>query len=385
MTGPMPAGTTGSADAGSGGPLLTATISSPADRLDGWIVVDSLVDRVAMGGTRMTHSVTEAEVQALARGMTTKLALVGLPIGGAKAGIRAVDGKRDEVLRGFGRAVAPLLHGGVYLGCDLGTTHADRDVFFAAAGYEVLRDTPASPLPVDWTTFLAGLVDVTGFGASVATLAAIDSRFGGAPCRITVQGFGTVGRAVAKALEARGHRVVAVADIRGTVHAPSGLPVGGLLALTDSAGTVDRSGLPDSVGVSEAPEAWLDVDADVVVLAASSGCLRTDNLHRVRSEIVVEGGNLGCTPEARLALAARGIVVVPDVVASVGAAAAVGCALTGVAPPGLSLEQLTSWLFDWVEARVRRNSRDIIDMQIASSGGGDPVPALLAHRRKAGW
>ncbi|GJF33915.1 glutamate dehydrogenase [Kitasatospora sp. NE20-6] len=362
-------------------PLLATTVSSPADALTGWVVVDSLVDGIAMGGTRMTGSVTEAEVARLARAMSVKLALAGLPVGGAKAGIRAVPGRREPVLQAFGRSAGPLLHGGVYLGCDLGTTHADRDLFFAAARYDVERDTRTPRLPADWTTLCARFVDITGFGVAVAARTAATARLGGAPCRVAVQGFGTVGRAVAGALADRGHRVVAVADAHGTLHDPRGLPVARLAAATDSAGSIGRAGLPDGTTTADGPEAWLDTDADVLVLAATGDALRTDNVQRVRASVVVEGGNLCCTPEAAAALSARGIALVPDVVANVGAAAAVGSLLTGAAPAGLTADGLVQWLFDRVEALVHRNTLDVLE--IGTDGAADPVPALLAHRRKA--
>ncbi|KAF4409550.1 MULTISPECIES: Glu/Leu/Phe/Val dehydrogenase [Streptomyces] len=362
-------------------PLLATVVTSPPDGLHSWVVVDSLADGMAMGGTRMTESVTEDEVKNLARAMTTKLALAGLPIGGAKAGIRAVPGRRDETLRAFGRSVAPLLHGGVYLGCDLGTTHADRDVFFAEAGYDVLRDTRIPRLPTDWADFWKPLVDITGYGVSVGTLAAVDSRSDTGSCRVAVQGFGTVGRAVAKTLENHGHRIVAVADVEGTVHDPRGLPVADLLAATNSAGTIDRGRLPDSVTVHGEPEAWLDVDADVLVLAAAGDAVRADNVDRIRARIVVEGGNLCCTAEAKKAMAARGVALVPDVVANVGGAAVTGCVLTGTVPYDLPHKEMVNWLFDWVGDRVRRNSEDVLE--IAAAGSADPVSDLLAHRAKA--
>ena len=362
--------------------LLSTAISSPSDGLTGWVVVDSLVDGMAMGGTRMTESVTEEEVKGLAAAMTTKLALVGLPIGGAKAGIRAVPGRREESLRAFGRSVSPLLHGGVYLGCDLGTTHADRDLFFSEARFDVLSHTRVDRLPTDWAQFWTHLVDITGYGVSVSTLAAIDARGGGAPCRVAVQGFGTVGRAVAKILETHGHRVVTVADVQGTIHAAEGLPVADLLAITDSAGTIDRSRLPDTVRIDEGPEAWLESDADVLVLAASGNAIRADNVARVRAEIIVEGGNLCCTPQAKAMMAANGVVIIPDVVANVGGAAVTGCVLTRTVPLDLPLKQMVSWLFEWVGDQVRRNSREVLE--IAGGSVADPVPALLAHRGRAG-
>lgn len=361
------------------GPLLVTEIDSPSESLRGWVVTDSLIEGMAMGGTRMTDSVSRAEVQRLARAMTTKLALVGLPIGGAKAGIQAGTGERDQVLRAFGRAAAPLLHGGIYLGCDLGTTHADRDLFMASAGYDVLRHPRVEKLPVDWATLWTHLVDITGYGVCEAAAAAIRALFGNRPCRVAIQGFGTVGRAVGKGLEDRGHQVVAVADIKGTIASAAGLPVQKLLRLTTSDGTIDRSQLPDEVEILTGPDAWLDVDVDVLVLAAAGDAIRADNADRVRSQIVVEGGNLCCTTDAKEMLWSRGVLVIPDVVANVGGAAVTGCVLTGTVPFDLALKPMVAWFFDWVGSHVRANATAVLE--IAHGGTADPVTPLLLRRR----
>ncbi|HEX8092813.1 Glu/Leu/Phe/Val dehydrogenase dimerization domain-containing protein, partial [Jatrophihabitans sp.] len=285
-------------------PLLSTAVRNDTDSLTGWVVVDSLVDGMAMGGTRMTGSVTEREVCDLAAAMTVKLALAGLRIGGAKAGIVSVPEHRDQVLRAFGRSVAPLLHGGVYLGCDQGTTHDDRDLFFAAAGFDVVRKPGITRLRSDWTELWTHLKDITGYGVAESALETLRLRADDRLRRVAIQGFGTVGRSVAKNLEAHGHRIVAVADILGTVSAPAGLPIARLLEITDPAGTIDRAQLPDSVTVLSEPEAWLDVDADVLVLAAGGAAIREDNLSRLRADVVVEGGNLCCTAAAKRSLRA---------------------------------------------------------------------------------
>lgn len=363
--------------------LLVTEISSPSESLSGWVIVDSLVDGMAMGGTRMTATVSKTEIKRLAQAMTTKLALAGLPIGGAKAGIRAGMGDRTAALRAFGRASAPLLHGGIYLGSDLGTTHADRDLFLASAGYDVLRHPRVEKLPVDWATFWTHLVDITGYGVCESAAAAIKTRFGIRPCRVAIQGFGTVGRAVAKDLAARGHCIAAVADIHGTIEARDGLPVEQLLGITDQAGTIDRGRLPAHVRVRNDSEAWLEADADVLVLAAAGDAVRAENAQRVRAQIVVEGGNLCCTAEAKEIMAARGVLLIPDVVANVGGAAVTGCVLTGTVPFDLPLEQMVNWLFDWVGSCVRANTEAVLE--IAAGGVAEPVAPLLAHRRIARW
>lgn len=360
-------------------PAFTVNFHGSMGSLTGWVVVDSLVDGWAMGGTRMTTGVTEDEVRGLARGMTEKLTLVGLPVGGAKAGIVSTVGDRVETLKAFGRAVAPLLHGGVHLGCDLGVTPADRAVFFAEAGYDPRRRPRAVPMPMDWRTYYEPLVDCTGHGVGVAAVTALESIHTKPSCRVVIQGFGTVGRSVAQFLEDRGHRIVGVADVLGTLSADR-LPVDDLIAITDSTGTVDRSRLPEHVKVATETDGWLDVDADILVLAANKDALNSDNVHRLTARLVVEGGNLSSTPHAKLLARAAGVTLIPDVVANVGGAAAAALALTGTVPFELGSSARKDWVFGWVGSRIRQNTRDLL--AIAGASQSDPVQALIQQRRE---
>lgn len=360
-------------------PAFVVHLNGSGGNIKGWVVADTLVDGLAMGGTRMTTSVTEDEVRGLARGMTEKLTLVGLPIGGAKAGIVSDGTNREETFRTFGRTVKPLLHGGLHLGIDLGVTPADRALFFAEAGYDPRRRAHAVPMPIDWRTYYEPLIDCTGHGVGVSAVAALEARGRQGSARVVVQGFGAVGRAVATFLEDRGHTVVAVADIDGTISADE-LPVRDLIAVTDEFGRIDRTRLPSGVTVSGESDAWLDVDADLLVLAAQKDALNTENAHRLRAPLVVEGGNLTSSADAKQKVAAAGAVLVPDVVANVGGAAAAGLAIARLVPFDLPADARKQWVFDWVGERVRANTLALLE--IAASSAGDPLPELLAARRK---
>jgi len=359
-------------------PRLEVEVRGPG--LQAWVVADTTVDGAAMGGTRMTPTVSLDEVRALARGMTHKLHLVGLPLGGAKAGI--VDGPvpRDATLRRFGTAVAPLLKGGIHLGCDMGVSPRDRCLFSTAAGYHVPRDVPRYPYDVDWEEYWAPLLDITGFGVATATTIAMDALRLPHPSRVVVQGFGMVGRALAAHLCDRGHLVVGVADRDGLVSSPGGLPVGALSAAADAHGSIDRRLIPDGLTVTGPGDQWIDLPADVLVLAANAHAVHDGNVARTQARLVVEGGNLCCTPAAKDALRARGVLVVPDVVANVGAASVGGCALTGTVPGDLGPAARRSWLFDWVATRIACNTRDLIDL---AATDGDPLPRLLRDRESA--
>ncbi|MFE6053652.1 Glu/Leu/Phe/Val dehydrogenase dimerization domain-containing protein [Kitasatospora sp. NPDC056446] len=364
-------------------PAFTVHLGGSGGSIKGWVVVDTLVDGLAMGGTRMTPGVTEEEVAGLARDMTEKFTLAGLRIGGAKAGIVAEGGNdgehREQTFRTFGRTVKPLLHGGIHLGIDMGVTPADRAVFFDEAGYDPRFRKGVPDMPIDWRTYYEPLIDCTGHGVGVAAVTALEASGHSGPARVVVQGFGAVGRAVAQFLEDRGHVIVGVADIQGTVTADR-LPVADLVAVTDDFGRIDHSRLPQHVKVDREPDAWLDVDADLLVLGAQKYALNAENAHRLRARLVVEGANLASSADAKAKAAAAGVRLVPGVIANIGGAGSAALAVTRVVPFDLSAEARKAWVFDWVGDKVRRNTRDLLE--IAASRAGDPLPELLAARRQ---
>jgi glutamate dehydrogenase (NAD(P)+) len=360
-------------------PAFTVHLNGSGGALKGWVVVDSLYDGLAMGGVRMTPGVTEEEVAGLARDMTQKFTLAGLPIGGAKGGIVSDGTDREETFRTFGRTVKPLLHGGIHLGIDMGVTPADRAVFFTEAGYDPRYRTGVPDMPIDWRTYYEPLIDCTGHGVGVAAVTALEASGRTGPARVVVQGFGAVGRAVARFLEDRGHVIVGVADVAGTISAER-LPVADLVAVTDEFGRIDRSRLPQHVTATAEPDAWLDVDADLLVLAAQKYALNADNAHRLRAGLVVEGANIASTAEAREKVQASGAFLVPGVIANIGGAGSAALAVTRVVPFELEAEARKKWVFDWVGDCVRRNTRDLLE--IASGRAGDPLPELLHVRGK---
>ncbi|NBM18884.1 Glu/Leu/Phe/Val dehydrogenase [Streptomyces sp. GC420] len=360
-------------------PAFTVHLGGSGGAVNGWVVVDTLVDGLAMGGTRMTTGVTEEEVAGLARDMTDKFTLAGLRIGGAKAGIVSDGSDREQTFRTFGRTVKPLLHGGIHLGIDMGVTPADRAVFFDEAGYDPRFRLGAPDMPIDWRTYYEPLIDCTGHGVGVAALTALEARGRTEAARVVVQGFGAVGRAVARFLEEHGHVVVGIADVRGTISADR-LPVADLIAVTDEFGRIDRSRLPQGVTLSSEPDAWLGVEADLLILAAQKYALTAENAHRLRAGLVVEGANLASDAAAKEKVAASGGTLVPGVIANIGGAASAALAVTRVVPFELPADARKAWVFDWVGDRVRKNTRALLE--ISDARAGDPLPELLASRRR---
>ncbi|MEV6401057.1 Glu/Leu/Phe/Val dehydrogenase dimerization domain-containing protein [Streptomyces sp. NPDC051907] len=323
-------------------PLLSLTWTDDVTGRQGHLVIDRLVRGVCSGGLRMREGCTLEEVTGLARGMTMKEALHYdaddpaaryIPLGGAKGGVDCdpQDPRAYGVLVRFLRAVRPYVETMWATGEDLGLA---QDVVDRAAAEAGLVSCVQSVFPLldDEAAARGRLADafavevdgigldelVGGCGVAESVLVALDRA--GVPrqgTRVCVQGLGTMGGATARFLARAGLKIVAVADVEGTVANPRGLDVEALLAARDAHGTVDRAAL--RAQDRQLPrDAWLSVDAEVLVPAAVSYAVDSANQARIKARWIVEAANMPVLPDAEELLARRGVVVLPDVVVNSG-------------------------------------------------------------------
>ncbi|MEU3477993.1 Glu/Leu/Phe/Val dehydrogenase dimerization domain-containing protein [Streptomyces sp. NPDC033754] len=371
-------------------PLLSVDWTDHVTGRRGYLVVDRLVRGVASGGLRMREGCTAAEVAGLARGMTMKEALHYdpearyVPLGGAKGGIDC-DPRSPEaygVLVRYLRAMRPYIERFWTTGEDLGLTQDLVDRAAAEAGL-VSSVQAVYPLLDDEATARKRLADafaievdgigldelVGGLGVAESVLVALD-RAGRAheATRVSVQGLGTMGGATARFLARAGLRVVAVADVRGTVVNPDGLDVEALLAARDAHGTVDRTALRP--GDREEPrDAWLAVDAEVLVPAAVSYAIDAGNQGRITARWIAEAANMPVLPEAEEALAVRGVTVLPDVVVNSCTNAWWWWTLFG------DIEADAGQAFE----RVRRSMRELVGGLLDRAAADGTSPRAAAH------
>ncbi|MCX4531128.1 Glu/Leu/Phe/Val dehydrogenase dimerization domain-containing protein [Streptomyces sp. NBC_01669] len=374
-------------------PLISLTWTDHVTGRQGHLVVDRLVRGVSSGGLRMREGCTLDEVAGLARGMTMKEALHFdaddaqaryIPLGGAKGGIDC-DPRAPEaygVLVRYLRAVRPYIENIWTTGEDLGLTQDLVDRAAAEAGL-ISSIQAVYPLLDDETAARQRLADafavevdgigldelVGGCGVAESALAALD-RAGVAysQARVCVQGFGTMGGATARFLARAGLKVVAVADIKGTIANPAGLDVEALLAARDAYGTVDRGALRD--GDRELPaDAWLAQEAEVLVPAAVSYAIDATNQALITARWVVEAANMPVLPEAEALLAGRGITVLPDVVVNSGTNAWWWWTLFG--DIGADAEEAFG--------HTRRSMRALIDRMLVRAEADGSTPRAAAH------
>ncbi|WP_084342584.1 Glu/Leu/Phe/Val dehydrogenase dimerization domain-containing protein [Janibacter corallicola] len=320
-------------------PAHEVTWRDPVTGADGFLVVQTLVGGLATGGTRMRKGCTVEEVTDLARGMATKTATFGLPVGGAKGGIDfdPKDPRAMGVLTRFCEAMRPWLDRHWITAEDLGVSQEQIDEAFAELGlsqsYHAAIGRSADPeralarvragLHVQTEDELPlPLGDVIGgYGVAQACLGtAVALGWPPSTTTVAVQGVGTMGGGAAWYLHEAGVKIVAIADAGGTLRDPDGLDVPALLAARDEYGEIDRSQVPGSV--EQLPrDAILASEVDILVPAAVSYAINEDNVADVAARVVVEAANTATTAPAEDELTARGVPVVPDFVANAGAAA----------------------------------------------------------------
>jgi glutamate dehydrogenase (NAD(P)+) len=320
-------------------PLSILECTDPETGLSGWLVVDTLSDGLAFGGCRFSASVTQSEVQGLARAMTWKLAAHGLPVGGAKAGIACDpnDPRLPRFMARFAQDTRPLLEKSVVLGKDMGATDALMDALYQHVGVPQL--TPVQErfeggIPKTLRELTGYKPHMTGLGVAFATRAALGGQ--SQNVRIAIQGFGLVGAGSAYRLSEMEAHVVAISDVQGgwKVEAGADLQVAAQGARLTR--TIPRETLP---GTPMSHADLLSADVDVLILAATSYGIDIQDAALIRAPLVVEGANLALTTAARQHLQSQGCIVIPDIIASSSSAAMV----TRQMASGNTLSEETLW------------------------------------------
>jgi glutamate dehydrogenase (NAD(P)+) len=348
--------------------------------LEAYIAVDEPGERLTFGGLRVAPSVTSETMARLARGMTQKFAIHGVPIGGAKAGIRctAEHAHKPEVIRAFAIQAAALLKSNVILGKDLGATDGLLDQCYAALGVPQLHLAHARGLK----TAPNRIRDLTGYrshmtGCSVAwsvDTALSYAKIKTAGARVIIQGSGRVGLGSAVRLAELGARLVGISDREGGIYWADGLPVERLSGLIDSAGTINRERC-DFPHQQVDRDALLGMDGDAVVFAADSNLVTESIAATVRAPVLAEGANAALLPAADELLFKKGHWVVPDVVANSSSAALVGHQIAA----GNTLEPEAVWRR--IEQTLRRVTAEILD---ASRKNEKPTREVLNTQIKTG-
>ncbi|MFC1747593.1 Glu/Leu/Phe/Val dehydrogenase [Pseudomonadota bacterium] len=292
------------------GPAKIIHITEPSVGLKAILVVDNVATGPSIGGIRMATDVTTEECVRLARAMTMKNAAAGLPHGGGKAVVIAdpkmpLD-KKETIIRALANSLRDIKE--YILAPDMGTD----EVCMAWIKDEVDR---VVGLPRELGGIPLDEIGATGWGLSHVVDEAIqfcDINLDGA--RVVVQGFGAVGLHAARFLCQKGAILVAVADSVGATHCHEGLDINTLIELKQSG----KSVVDYANGEVLARDDVIDVECDIWIPAARPDVIHEDNVHRLKTKLVVQGANIPFTHGAEQYLHENGVLCVPDFIANAG-------------------------------------------------------------------
>ncbi len=273
------------------------------------------------GGIRFHPDVTEEEVKALSMWMSIKCGITNLPYGGGKGGIQCDPRKMsfaelERLSRGYVRAVSQIV----------GPTKdiPAPDVFTNSQIMAWMMDEYSRIREFDAPGFITGKPLVLGGSAGresstakgVTIVMREAAKVAGLTIegsRVIIQGFGNAGSFLAKFLHDAGAKVIGISDAHGALYDPEGLDIDALLDKRDSFGSVTNL-FPNRISNAE----LLVQDCDILVPAAIENQITEENANEIKAKILVEAANGPTTLKATQILTERGVLIVPDVLASAG-------------------------------------------------------------------
>ncbi|HYX76860.1 MAG TPA: Glu/Leu/Phe/Val dehydrogenase [Gaiellaceae bacterium] len=288
----------------------------------GYRVQHSTVLGPTKGGVRYDTEVTLGECAALAMWMTWKCALLRLPYGGAKGGVRCdpralSSDELRKMTRRFTSELLPIIGPQKDIPApDMATNEQTMawmmDTYSMEIGHAVPEIVTGKPISLGGSLFRH---EATGAGV-VMVIERACRRLGWelGEQRCVVQGFGNVGGIAAAELDAMGATVIAVSDVSGGVRDEGGLDVETLRHFAEQHGSLADWTEGDRLSNEE----LLELPCDILVLAAREDQIHADNASRLQTRLIAEGANGPTSLEADRILAERGIPVLPDVLTNAG-------------------------------------------------------------------
>lgn len=306
------------------GPEYIINVYDPQIGMEGFLVIDNTVLGMAKGGIRMTPNVTAEEVYRLARAMTWKNSLAGIPFGGGKAGIiwkGGSDELKKQFVQSFARAIKIFTPKKYIAGPDVNTGEKEMQWFVEATKdwnsatgkpenlcVRVLKDWQKCGIPHE-----AGS---TGFGVAHATKVAVEVlKLNIKDMAVAIHGFGNVGTFTYKFLTEMGAKVIAIADHTGAIFCEDGFDdnkIGKMIVSKQK--VIDYDGKAKKIN---GDDFWA-TPADILIPASVTDVIHEGNKDRINAKIIIEAANIPMRENIETELFKRGILIVPDFVANSG-------------------------------------------------------------------
>jgi len=289
---------------------------------EGYRVQHNITRGPAKGGIRYHPDVTLEEVKALAMWMTWKCAVMNLPFGGGKGGIRCNPKQmsKKEIERMTRRYISELVE---VIGPEKDIPAPDvytdpqvmawiMDTYSVDKGYSCPAVVTGKPVSLGGSL---GRNEATGRGVYFSVLNALE-YLGLSPkdIKVVVQGFGNAGSVVARLLYDEGCKVIGVSDSKGGIYNPDGIDIYKLIEVKKETGSVVNYKEGDKITNEE----LLTLQTDVLIPAALERQITEENADKIKAKIIAEAANGPTTPEADKILEDKGVFIIPDILANAG-------------------------------------------------------------------
>ncbi len=290
---------------------------------EGYRVIHSTILGPSKGGIRFDPAVHLDEVKALAAWMTWKCAVVDIPYGGAKGGVKCNPremsaGEIERLMRAYTLSMIDIFGADKDIPApDMGTGPREMawlmDEYSRTQGMTVNAVVTGKPIVLGGSL---GRTEATGRGVMVATLAAMGKlKINPYNASCAVQGFGNVGMWAARLLSERGLKVVAISDLAGAYYNEKGVDIDKAVKYRESnKGSLD--GFADAQKISG--QEILTLPVDVLVPAATEDVITVVNASKIQAKLIVEGANGPTSSKADSIIYEKGVSVVPDILANAG-------------------------------------------------------------------
>jgi glutamate dehydrogenase/leucine dehydrogenase len=292
---------------------------------EGYRVQHSSTRGPCKGGIRFHPAADLDEVKALAAWMTWKCAVVNIPYGGAKGGVKCDPSTLSEaelrkLTRRYTAMILPILGPEKDIPAPDVNTNANvmawiMDTFSMFKGYAVPAVVTGKPLEIGGSL---GRKEATGRGAMFSLVNLLDKLgLSGNNMRIAVQGFGNVGSIGAKLMRDKGFKVVAISDAHCALYKEDGIDIDAAIRYAENNNRSIKGYTEEGMGIITNAE-LLALNVDVLFPAALENQINKENAESVRAKFIVEGANGPTTKDADEILHKKGVIIIPDILANAG-------------------------------------------------------------------
>ncbi|HUX35876.1 MAG TPA: Glu/Leu/Phe/Val dehydrogenase [Candidatus Paceibacterota bacterium] len=368
------------------GPEYVIEVYDPVLGMKGFLVIDNTAIGPGKGGIRMTANVTVEEVYRLARTMTWKNSIAGIPFGGAKGGIvwpssaKATEGKpggdkdlKKKFVQSYARAIAPFIPKKYIAGPDVNSGEEEMKWISEAVGiWNASTGKPANYCSGSGKNKKCGLpheLGSTGFGVVEAT--EVTAELAGIPLKnatVAIHGFGNVGTFAWQFLTEKGAKITALADRSGAVFSKNGFDKK-LIAKAIKTKQHLADIFPNDKITEK--EFWA-LPVDILIPASVTDVINDSNKSAVRAKIIVEAGNIPMSDKIENEFFKKGILIVPDFVANAGGVISSYAEYKGYDPEKM---------FKLVSGKVRSATRLVLSQSIKEKRNPREVGMEIAVKK----